>query len=89
MRAFRHVLGPREPRLATHDGHAWLYVLAGRLRLLLADDEHVLEPGETAQFDPSTPHWFGPADDKPVEILHLFGPHGDLPVSRLDDTDLS
>ncbi|WP_137809132.1 MULTISPECIES: helix-turn-helix transcriptional regulator [unclassified Gordonia (in: high G+C Gram-positive bacteria)] len=85
VRAFKHVLGPREPRLATHDGHAWLYVLAGRLRLLLADAEHILEPGETAQFDPTTPHWFGPADDNPVEILHLFGPHGDRPVSRLDD----
>ena len=24
-------------------------------------------------------------DDNPVEILHLFGPHGDRPVSRLDD----
>lgn len=59
VRAFKHVLGPREPRLATHDGHAWLYVLAGRLRLLLAHAEHILEPGEAAQFDPTTPHWFG------------------------------
>ena len=85
VRAFKHVLGPRAPRLVTHDGHAWLYVLAGRLRVLLNDDEHILEPGETAQFDPTTPHWFGPADDSPVEILHLFGPHGDRPVSRLDE----
>ncbi|WP_238421919.1 helix-turn-helix transcriptional regulator [Gordonia sp. 'Campus'] len=84
VRAFKHVLGPREPHLVTHEGHAWLYVLAGRLRLLLADAEHVLEPGETAQFDPITPHWFGPADDSPVEILHLFGPHGDRPAVRLE-----
>jgi transcriptional regulator with XRE-family HTH domain len=86
VQVFKHVLGPREPRLATHQGHAWLYVLAGRLRLLLGDDDHVLHPGETAQFDPMTPHWFGPADDRPVEILHLFGPHGDRPVARLGPT---
>jgi transcriptional regulator with XRE-family HTH domain len=86
VQVFKHVLGPREPRLVTHRGRAWLYVLAGRLRLLLGDEEHLLDPGETAQFDPSTPHWFGPADGLSVEILHLFGPHGDRPVSRLDRT---
>lgn len=84
VQVFKHVLGPREPALVTHKGHAWLYVLAGRLRLLLGEGEHVLSPGETAQFDASTPHWFGPDDGLAVEILHLFGPHGDKPVVRLD-----
>lgn len=79
VQVFKHVLGPREPRLVSHKGHAWLYVLAGTLRLLIGDDEYTLNPGETAQFDPITPHWFGPADDLPVEILHLFGPNGDRP----------
>ena len=84
VQVFKHVLGPRKPRLTSHKGHAWLYVLSGRLRLLLGDDEHILLPGETAQFDPMVPHWFGPDDELAVEILHLFGPHGDRPVSRLD-----
>lgn len=85
VQVFKHVLGPREPRLVTHKGHAWLYVLAGKLRLLLGADEHILTPGETAQFDPMTPHWFGPVGDQPVEILHLFGPRGDRPIERLGD----
>lgn len=83
VQVFKHVLGPRAPRLVSHEGHAWLYVLAGTLRLLLGEDEHLLTPGETAEFDPMIPHWFGPSGDDPVEILHLFGPHGDRPVPRV------
>ncbi|MFR9752435.1 helix-turn-helix domain-containing protein [Nocardia sp. 004] len=83
VQVFKHILGPRAPRLVSHEGHAWLYVLAGTLRLLLSDREHLLRPGETAEFDPRTPHWFGPADDGTVEILHLFGPHGDKAVPRV------
>lgn len=63
--------------LVTHHGHAWFYVLAGRVRLLLGDTERLLQPGDTADFDAGEPHWFGPANDRPAEILHLFGPHGD------------
>ncbi|MGN0095479.1 MAG: helix-turn-helix domain-containing protein [Corynebacterium sp.] len=82
VQVFKHVLGPRTPHLVSHQGHAWLHVLAGRLRLLLDDDEYILVPGETAQFDPVTPHWFGPANEGTVEILHLFGPQGQRPVDR-------
>lgn len=84
VQVFKQVLGPRDPQLVRHSGHAWIYVLAGGLRLLLGDEEHLLGPGETAQFAPSIPHWFGPADGLSVEILHLFGPHGDRPVTRLE-----
>lgn len=85
VQVFKHVLGPREPRLTTHQGRAWLYVLAGSLRLILGEKEHLLAPGETAQFEASTPHWFGPADGLAVEILHLFGPRGDRPVTRIEE----
>lgn len=84
VRAFKHVLGPRQPRLRSHPGHAWLYVLAGTLRLIVGDDDLTLSPGETAEFDATTPHWFGPDDGLSVEILHLFGLHGDQAVSRLE-----
>lgn len=82
VQVFKQVLAPREPRLVTHDGHAWLYVLAGRLRLVLGEDELTLRPGEAAEFDAGEPHWFGPADAGVVEILHLFGPRGDQAVVR-------
>ncbi|SJM58040.1 helix-turn-helix domain-containing protein [Gulosibacter sp. 10] len=86
VQVFKHVLGPRAPRLVSHEGYAWLYVLSGRLRLLLDDEEHELGVGETAEFDPVTPHWFGPAGDA-VEILHIFGPRSDSPLSRVSPAE--
>ncbi|MFD3656973.1 helix-turn-helix domain-containing protein [Streptomyces sp. 24-1644] len=82
VQVFKQVLAPREPKLVTHEGYEWLYVLAGELRLLLGDDEFVLRPGELAEFDTGQPHWFGPANASTVEILHLFGPRGDQAVIR-------
>jgi transcriptional regulator with XRE-family HTH domain len=66
---------PGEPELRTHEGHEWLYVLSGQMRLILADHDITMGPGEVAQFDTSLPHWFGPAGDHPVEILSLLGRH--------------
>lgn len=63
-----------DPR--SHEGHEWLYVLSGRVRLVLGDDELVLAPGEAAEFSTWTPHWAG-AVDGPAEVLGIFGPHGE------------
>ncbi|MFG3505789.1 helix-turn-helix domain-containing protein [Streptomyces sp. NPDC047821] len=82
VQVFKQVLAPREPKLVTHHGYEWLYVLAGDLRLILGEEECVLRPGEAAEFDTRQPHWFGPAGASAVEILHLFGPHGDHAVVR-------
>ncbi|MGW0871151.1 helix-turn-helix domain-containing protein [Streptomyces sp. NPDC002740] len=59
VQVFKQVLSHREPRLVTHAGYEWLYVLAGRLRLILGEREIVLQPGEVAEFDTGEPHWFG------------------------------
>jgi transcriptional regulator with XRE-family HTH domain len=61
----------------THEGYEWLYVLDGRLRLVLGEHDLVLAPGEAAEFDTRTPHWFGPADERSVEFLSLFGRQGE------------
>jgi transcriptional regulator with XRE-family HTH domain len=66
---------PGETR--THEGYEWLYVLAGRLRLVLAEHDLVMEAGEAAEFDTRLPHWFGSADEEPVEVLSLFGSQGE------------
>lgn len=66
-----------EPDQQVHEGYEWLYVLSGRLRLKLAEHDTVLHPGEVAEFDTRTPHWFGNAGDTPLEILSLFGPQGE------------
>jgi transcriptional regulator with XRE-family HTH domain len=69
--------GPRDPEPQRHEGYEWLYVLNGRLRLVLGEHDLVLTPGEAAEFDTRTPHWFGTADDEPVELLSLFGRQGE------------
>lgn len=61
----------------THTGYEWLFVLSGRLRLILGEHDVVLEPGEAAEFDTMNPHWFGSANGQPVEILSMFGKQGE------------
>ncbi|MFJ3234031.1 helix-turn-helix domain-containing protein [Streptomyces sp. NPDC086787] len=82
VQVFKQVLAPREPKLVTHEGYEWLYVLAGELRLILGERQCTLHPGEMVEFDTSQPHWFGPANTTAVEVLHLFGPRGDRAVAR-------
>ncbi|GAA3387685.1 XRE family transcriptional regulator [Streptomyces roseoviridis] len=69
--------GAEQPDARVHEGYEWLYVLSGRLRLVLGEHDVVLGPGEAAEFDTRVPHWFGPAGDRPVEFLSLFGPQGE------------
>ncbi|MFD1717514.1 helix-turn-helix domain-containing protein [Georgenia deserti] len=79
IQAYKLIIPPREEpaQPQVHEGYEWLYVLDGRLRLLLADRDLVLSPGEAAEFDTRVPHWFGPADAQPVEVLSLFGSQGE------------
>ncbi|HZH21740.1 MAG TPA: helix-turn-helix transcriptional regulator [Geodermatophilus sp.] len=81
VQAFKQVYPPGwpggEPEQKTHEGYDWIYVLSGRLRLLLAEHDLVLGPGEVAEFDTRTPHWFGNPGPEPVEVLALFGPQGE------------
>ncbi|MBH0777245.1 helix-turn-helix domain-containing protein [Nocardia bovistercoris] len=67
----------RIPDPQTHEGYEWLYVLNGRLRMILGDHDLILTPGEAAEFDTRQPHWFGAADPDPVEFLSLFGKQGE------------
>ena len=74
------VLEPKrrlEPEQRTHEGYEWLYVLSGKLRLVLGDHDVVLTAGEAAEFDTRVPHWFGSTGEGPVEFLSLFGPQGE------------
>ena len=66
----------KEPELRTHEGYEWLYVLSGQMRLILADHDITMGPGEVAEFDTRLPHWFGAAGDQPVEILSLLSREG-------------
>ncbi|MFC7616715.1 helix-turn-helix domain-containing protein [Actinokineospora soli] len=81
LQAFKLILAGRpddlEPDPRSHEGYHWLYVLNGRLRLVLGDQDMVLSAGEVAEFDTHLPHWFGNADARPVEFLSLLGPQGE------------
>jgi transcriptional regulator with XRE-family HTH domain len=68
---------PGEPEQQVHEGYDWVYVLSGRLRLLLGPHDLVLNPGEVAEFDTRTPHWFGNPGPGVAEVLGLFGPQGE------------
>ncbi|MFG1918321.1 helix-turn-helix domain-containing protein [Micromonospora sp. NPDC048898] len=65
------------PDLRTHEGYDWAFVLNGRLRLVLGEHDLILEPGEVAEFDTRTPHWFGATSSGPVEFLSLVGKQGE------------
>lgn len=65
------------PQPRTHDGFEWLYVLSGRMRLVLGDQDLVLGVGEAAEFDTQVPHWFGSTGDGPAEVLSIFGRPGE------------
>ena len=80
LQAFKHIIpaGARaEPDPKTHEGYEWLYVLHGRLRLVLGEHDLVLPEGEAAEFDTRVPHWFGSANGEAVEFLSIFGRQGE------------
>ena len=59
LQAYKMVLlagqSKKEPNLQTHEGYEWLYVLSGRLRLVLGQHDLVLGRGEAAEFDTPRP----------------------------------
>jgi len=65
------------PRQRTHEGYDWLYVITGRLRLLLGERDLVLTGGEAAEFDTRIPHAFFNPGPAAVEALSLFGAAGE------------
>ena len=80
LRAYKiHISARRRKppsQLPVHEGSDWLYVLSGRLRLLLGEQDLTIEPGDAVEFSTWTPHWFG-ALDGPVELIMIFGPQGE------------
>ena len=93
LQAYKLTIAPgrrrRTPDPQTHEGYEWLYVLDGRLRMVLGEHDVVLEPGEVAEFDTRLPHWFGGADERRVEFLSIFGREGERMHTRARSTDRS
>ena len=82
------ILIPRsqsKPDPRAHEGHEWLYVISGRMRLVLGDRDLVMGPGEVAEFDTQVPHWFGSTGSEPAEVLSIFGRPGERMHVRTGD----
>jgi transcriptional regulator with XRE-family HTH domain len=91
IQAYKMIIPARarmSPVLKVHEGYEWMYVLDGRLRIMLGDQDFLLEPGEAAEFSTQVPHWFGNAPDgRPVEALSLFGRQGERAHLRARPTE--
>lgn len=72
---FSPVTEPPEPKV--HNGHEWLYVLSGQLRLILGEQDLVLKTGEAAEFDTRTPHAMMAAGRRPAQIISIFNAEGE------------
>lgn len=63
-----------EPKI--HDGYEWLYVLSGKVRLILRDQDLVLSRGEAAEFDTRVPHSISAAGKRSAQVLSIFNNDG-------------
>jgi transcriptional regulator with XRE-family HTH domain len=81
IQAFKQIVPPVKgtqiPEPQSHEGYEWLYVLSGRVRLILGEQDLELKPGEAVEFDTHVPHWIGTSGPEPVEMLCLFGTQGE------------
>ena len=65
----------RPPEQKVHPGYDWLFVVEGRVRLLLGEREIVVETGEAAEFATMTPHAMA-AVDEPAELIMIVDRDG-------------
>lgn len=60
--------------LYRHDGEEWIYVLDGRLRLVLGEEAFDLSQGDAAHFDARQGHRLVALDDRDVELIIVACP---------------
>lgn len=81
VQAYKQIIPPNwpttTPELQVHEGYEWVYVLSGRVRVLLGDLDMTLKAGEVAEFDTHVPHFMGNPGPRPAEVLNLFGRQGE------------
>lgn len=63
------------PKQQVHPGHDWMFVIKGRVRLLLGDRELIVKTGEAAEFATMTPHACA-AIGSPAEVIMIFDRDG-------------
>jgi len=58
-----------------HEGQEFIYILSGRMRMKVGDEQLVLEPGDSLYFDPRQAHSCEALDRKTVRFLCVFIQH--------------
>ncbi len=79
IQAYKHILqaGPLDqPNPQAHQGYEWLYVLNGKLRMVLGSQDLVLKAGEAAEFDTRVPHSLSAAGSRPAQVISIFNQAG-------------
>jgi transcriptional regulator with XRE-family HTH domain len=81
LNAFKQILPVSPPHytirdLCEHEGYEWVYVLRGKLRLVLGEAEYTLSTGEAAEFDSAISHGYFNVGDEPLELLTILGGQG-------------
>jgi transcriptional regulator with XRE-family HTH domain len=81
---FQPLTGEMEPKAHMHPGFEFLYLLEGELELHHGDQTSLLEPGDSAYFDASTPHSYKCAGKKPAGaiIVTMHQPPTAMPLPQ-------
>lgn len=67
------VLNPQNsPEMVSHKGQEFNYCLEGRMKVVIGDEEYLLEPGDSLYFNPIVPHKMLALDDKPAKFLTVI-----------------
>ena len=64
------------PELRSHDGYEWLYVLSGKIRLRLGDQDLTLTRGEAAEFATRVPHAISASGGRAATTISIFNESG-------------
>jgi quercetin dioxygenase-like cupin family protein len=74
MEPFMVTLEPAETEeeRSTHDGQEFIYVMEGAMEVRLAEEIHVLEPGDAIYYDSTVPHLVKTHGHKTTKILAVL-----------------
>ena len=66
-----------EPNPHSHPHEQIVYILSGRARFVVGDEEVTVGPGEMLVVPPGVEHWAETSGDEPVVDLSVFSPRRD------------
>ncbi|HHU91023.1 MAG TPA: helix-turn-helix transcriptional regulator [Clostridiaceae bacterium] len=62
----------KDPELVSHKGQEFNYCLEGRMKVIVGQDEYILEPGDSLYFNPMILHKMLPLDNKEAKFLTVI-----------------